>query len=292
MIRSMTGYGSVTQVRGEKSLTIEIRSLNHRYCEINIRLPKKFFFLENALKTKIKSQLLRGKIDVYITYQYTDGSDTNLTYNKALAQRYLQELHKMSNDLLLENDLTLSHVMMLPDMFISEEEDETEEDLEQFIEETLEMAIEKIVDARQTEGQMLAEDILAKLDEIETIAAPLAELEKQSVEEYRQKITDRLNELLQAENIEESRIITEVAFFADRISIDEEIVRLNGHIRHMREVLKDESGIGKKLDFIVQEMNREANTMSSKAVNMEVKNIAIELKNYIEKIREQIQNIE
>lgn len=291
MIKSMTGYGSETLVKHNKNLTVEIRSVNHRYCEINIRLPKKLFFLENAIKNQIKTQLLRGKIDVFINCKQSDGSEENISYNKALAEKYVQELHKMSAELFLENDLSLSKIMLLPDLFVSEEE-EAEDYLEEFILEGVALATNKIKTAREIEGKLLEQDIVLKLSEIESLCGKLPSLEKQSVEEYRVKITEKIKELLQTENIEESRIITEVAFMADRISIDEEIVRLNGHIVHMRKVLQEGEAVGKKLDFIVQEMNREVNTMASKALNLEIKNIAIEMKNGIEKIREQIQNIE
>lgn len=291
MIKSMTGYGSETLVKHNKNLTVDIRSVNHRYCEINIRLPKKLFFLENAIKNQIKTQLLRGKIDVFITCKQSDGSEGSISYNKALAEKYVQELHKMSAELFLENDLSLSKIMLLPDLFVSEEE-EAEDYLEEFILEGVALATNKIKTAREIEGKLLEQDIVLKLSEIESLCGKLPSLEKQSIEEYRVKITEKIKELLQTENIEESRIITEVAFMADRISIDEEIVRLNGHIVHMRKVLQEGEAVGKKLDFIVQEMNREVNTMASKALNLEIKNIAIEMKNGIEKIREQIQNIE
>lgn len=291
MIKSMTGYGSETLVKHNKNLTVDIRSVNHRYCEINIRLPKKLFFLENAIKNQIKTQLLRGKIDVFITCKQSDGSEGSISYNKALAEKYVQELHKMSAELFLENDLSLSKIMLLPDLFVSEEE-AAEDYLEEFILEGVALATNKIKTAREIEGKLLEQDIVLKLSEIESLCGKLPSLEKQSIEEYRVKITEKIKELLQTENIEESRIITEVAFMADRISIDEEIVRLNGHIVHMRKVLQEGEAVGKKLDFIVQEMNREVNTMASKALNLEIKNIAIEMKNGIEKIREQIQNIE
>lgn len=292
MIRSMTGFGAETVVRGNKSLTVEIRSLNHRYCEINIRLPKKLFFLENEIKSQIKEVLLRGKIDVYITYQYADGSDTNIAYNQPLVERYVSEINKMSRDLLLENDLTVTGILGLPDLFISQDEEEEEGFLEDFIKETVGGALQKMIGARQTEGKMLKANILDKLEEIESLSRRLPDLEKQSVQDYRLSLSEKVRDLLSGEDIEESRILTETAIMADKLSIDEEIVRLQGHIMHMRKVLKDEVAIGKKMDFIVQEMNREVNTLCSKSINMEVKNIAIDCKNIIEKIREQVQNIE
>lgn len=292
MIRSMTGYGTETLMKEGKSLTVEIRSLNHRYCEINIRLPKKLFFLENAIKNQIKNSLIRGKIDVYINYQNADGSDVKVTYNKNLAQNYLEELQKMSAELYLENDLSVSKFLKLPDLFISQEEEEDENFLKAFISEAVELALHKIDKARELEGELLKTDIIEKLSDIEKMTLLLPNLEKQSVEQYQKKLEEKLTEILRNESIDQSRIITEVALLADKISIDEEIVRLQGHLVHMQDVLQEGEAIGKKLDFIVQEMNREANTIASKAINMEIKGIAIELKNCIEKIREQIQNIE
>lgn len=292
MIRSMTGFGSETVVQNGKSLTVEIRSVNHRYCEISIKLPKKLYFLENAVRNQLKTQLLRGKIEVFVQYQRTDGLDANISYNKPLAQKYLAELLKMSQDLLLENDLSVSNFFGLPDLFVAEEETEAEESLRELVQTAAKSAAAKVVAARELEGGLLQADILQKTKEIRQQVALLPELEKRSVELYRQRLKERLADLLQAENIDESRIIMETALMADKLSVDEEIVRLQGHLVHFQESLQEETGIGKKLDFIVQEMNREANTIASKSMDMEMKTIAINLKNSIEKIREQVQNIE
>ncbi len=292
MIRSMTGFGSETVVQNGKSLTVEIRSVNHRYCEISIKLPKKLYFLENAVRNQLKTQLLRGKIEVFVQYQRTDGLDANISYNKPLAQKYLAELLKMSQDLLLENDLSVSNFLGLPDLFVAEEETEAEESLRELVQTAAKSAAAKVVAARELEGGLLQADILQKTKEIRQQVALLPELEKRSVELYRQRLKERLADLLQAENIDESRIIMETALMADKLSVDEEIVRLQGHLVHFQEALQEETGIGKKLDFIVQEMNREANTIASKSMDMEMKTIAINLKNSIEKIREQVQNIE
>lgn len=292
MIRSMTGFGSETVVQNGKSLTVEIRSVNHRYCEISIKLPKKLYFLENAVRNQLKTQLLRGKIEVFVQYQRTDGLDANISYNKPLAQKYLAELLKMSQDLLLENDLSVSNFLVLPDLFVAEEETEAEESLRELVQTAAKSAAAKVVASRELEGGLLQADILQKTKEIRQQVALLPELEKRSVELYRQRLKERLADLLQAENIDESRIIMETALMADKLSVDEEIVRLQGHLVHFQEALQEETGIGKKLDFIVQEMNREANTIASKSVDMEMKTIAINLKNSIEKIREQVQNIE
>ena len=182
--------------------------------------------------------------------------------------------------------------MHLPDLFLTDEASEEEDFLESFVADAVETAVGKVVSSREMEGEMLQADIIKKLDEIESCSKPLRQLEQESIEDYRIRLTEKVSELLQGEGIDESRILTETAIMADRLSIDEEIVRLQGHLAHMRSALMEEVGVGKKLDFIVQEMNREVNTISSKAIRMEIKNIAIELKNIIEKIREQIQNIE
>jgi len=288
----MTGFGSETLIRNGKSLTVEIRSVNHRYCEINIKLPKKLYFLENGIRNQLKQKLLRGKVEVFVQYQQADGLDANISYNKPLAERYLAELLKMSQELFLENDLSVSKFLTLPDLFRAEEEDEAEEFLEELALAATEAAANKVVVARELEGSLLQADILKKTEEIRALVSLLPELEKRSVELYRQRLKERLFELLQTENIDESRIVMETALMADKLSIDEEIVRLQGHLVHLQEVLREESGIGKKLDFIVQEMNRETNTIASKSADMEIKNITINLKNSIEKIREQVQNIE
>ncbi len=292
MIRSMTGFGSETQIKNGKSMTVEIRSLNHRYCEITMRLPKKLYFLENKVKNQLKNKLLRGKLEVFVQYQNAEGEATNISYNRPLAQKYLSELLKMSQELYLENDLSISKFLTLPELFLSEEETEADEFLEEFVAEVTEAAADKVIVARALEGSILQDDIFHKLAEIHSQISLLPALEKRSVELYRQRLTDRLNELLQGEAVEQSRIITETAIMADRLAVDEEIVRLSGHTVHLEDVLKEGGAVGKKLDFIVQEMNREVNTIASKSIDMEMKNIAIGLKTSIEKIREQIQNIE
>ena len=292
MIRSMTGFGSETLIRDGRSLTVEIRSVNHRYCEMTIKLPKKLYFLENAIRNQLKQKLLRGKIEVFVQYQRADGLSADISYNKPLAERYLAELLKMSQELFLENDLSVSKFLALPDLFLAEEETEAEEFLEEMVLTATAVAADKIVAARELEGSLLQADILKKIEEIRAQVSLLPELEKRSVELYRQRLKDRLTELLQAENIDESRIVMETALMADKLSVDEEIVRLQGHLIHLQDVLNEETGIGKKLDFVVQEMNRETNTIASKSVDMEIKNITINLKNMIEKVREQVQNIE
>lgn len=292
MIKSMTGFGRCEIQKESRRFTVELKSVNHRYLDVNIRMPKKLNFFETAIRTLLKSYANRGKVDIFITYEDLSQTQVSVKYNAALAAEYLKYLKQMEEEFGLENDIRVSTLSRYPEVFTMEEQSEDEEELWNGLKEALEGAFTQFVETRKTEGENLKKDILSKLDLLEEQIVFIEERSPQIIAQYREKLEDKMKELLADTQIEESRIAAEVILFADKICTDEEVVRLKSHIQHMRNTLEEKEGIGRKLDFIAQEMNREANTILSKANDLEVSNHAISLKTEIEKIREQIQNIE
>ena len=292
MIKSMTGFGRCEIQKESRKFTVELKSVNHRYLDVNIRMPKKLNFFETAIRTLLKSYANRGKIDIFITYEDISQAQVSVKYNAALAAEYLKYLRQMEEEFGLENDVRVSTLSRYPEVFTMEEQSEDGEELWNGLKEALEGAFGQFVETRKAEGENLKKDILSKLDSLEKEIVFVEERSPQIVAEYRAKLEDKMKELLADTQIEDSRIAAEVILFADKICTDEEVVRLKSHIQHMRNTLEEKEGIGRKLDFIAQEMNREANTILSKANDLEVSNHAITLKTEIEKIREQIQNIE
>ena len=292
MIKSMTGFGRCEIQKESRKFTVELKSVNHRYLDVNIRMPKKLNFFETAIRTLLKSYANRGKIDIFITYEDISQAQVSVKYNAALAAEYMKYLRQMEEEFGLENDVRVSTLSRYPEVFTMEEQSEDEEEMWNGLKEALEGAFGQFVETRKAEGENLKKDILSKLDSLEKEIVFVEERSPQIVAEYRAKLEDKMKELLADTQIEDSRIAAEVILFADKICTDEEVVRLKSHIQHMRNTLEEKEGIGRKLDFIAQEMNREANTILSKANDLEVSNHAITLKTEIEKIREQIQNIE
>lgn len=292
MIKSMTGFGRCEVQKDSRKFTVELKSVNHRYLDVNIRMPKKLNFFETAIRNLLKSYANRGKVDIFITYEDLSQAQVAVKYNAVLAGEYLKYLKQMEEEFGLENDIRVSTLSRYPEVFTMEEQSEDEEELWNGLKEALEGAFGQFVRTRQTEGENLKRDILAKLDRLNELTAHIEERSPQIVSEYRAKLEEKMKELLADTQIEESRIAAEVILFADKICTDEEVVRLKSHISHMRNTLDEKDEIGRKLDFIAQEMNREANTILSKANDIEVSDYAISLKTEIEKIREQIQNIE
>ncbi|HJA82148.1 MAG TPA: YicC family protein [Candidatus Mediterraneibacter intestinipullorum] len=292
MIKSMTGFGRCGIQKGSRKYTVELKSVNHRYLDVNIRMPKKLNFFETAIRTLLKTYANRGKVDIFITYEDLSQSQVSVKYNAALAAEYLKYLKQMEKEFGLENDVRVSTLSRYPEVFTMEEQSEDEEELWNELKEALEGAFFQFVETRKAEGGNLKKDILSKLAFLEEQIAFIEERSPQIIAEYRAKLEDKVKELLADTQIEEGRIAAEVILFADKICTDEEVVRLKSHIRHMRNTLEEKEGIGRKLDFIAQEMNREANTILSKANDLEVSDRAISLKTEVEKIREQIQNIE
>ncbi len=292
MIKSMTGFGRCEVQKDSRKFTVELKSVNHRYLDVNIRMPKKLNFFETAIRTLLKSYANRGKVDIFITYEDLSQTQVSVKYNAALAAEYMKYLKQMEEEFGLENDVRVSTLSRYPEVFTMEEQSEDEEELWNGLKEALEGAFTQFVETRKTEGENLKKDITSKLDLLSEQIGFIEERSPQIVAEYRAKLEDKMKELLADTQIEESRIASEVILFADKICTDEEVVRLKSHISHMRNTLEEKDEIGRKLDFIAQEMNREANTILSKANDIEVSDRAISLKTEIEKIREQIQNIE
>lgn len=292
MIKSMTGYGRSELADSSRKLTVELKSVNHRYLDMNIKMPKKLGFFEAAIRSLLKTYIQRGKVDVFITYEDYTQNDVSLKYNRELAAEYLNYLREMSRDFGLEDDIRVSNLSRYPEVFTMEEQTVDEEELWSVLEKTVREAAEKFVSARELEGEHLKDDLIHKLDALDAKVDLVEKRSPEVVAAYREKLELRLHELLEEVQIDESRLAAEVILFADKICNDEETVRLHSHIHSMKTVLEEGAGIGRKLDFIAQEMNREANTILSKSSDLEVSNLAIDLKTEIEKVREQIQNIE
>ena len=292
MIKSMTGFGRCEIQKESRKFTVELKSVNHRYLDVNIRMPKKLNFFETAIRTLLKQYANRGKVDIFISCEDLSQQQMMLKYNAALAAEYMRYFRQMSEEFHITNDVKVSALSHYPEVLTMEEQTEDEEILWSGLKEALEGAFGQFVETRVLEGSHLKEDILQKLSGMESLVEQVEARSPQIVAEYRAKLEEKVKELLADAQVEESRIAAEVILFADKICTDEEVVRLKSHIAHMRNTLEESEGIGRKLDFIAQEMNREANTILSKANDLEVSNYAIGLKTEIEKIREQIQNIE
>lgn len=292
MLKSMTGFGRSEAVNEKRKITVEIKSVNHRYLDMNIRLPKKLGFFEAGIRNVLKHYISRGKVDVFISYEDYSQSNVSIKYNETIANEYMNHFEAMSKQFGIANDVTVSFLAKCPEVLTLEEQSFDEEELFGFIESAVKEAAQHFVESRENEGAHLKQDLFMKLDEIKAGVQILEERGPEMLKEYRQRIYDKVGELLQDVKVDEGVLATEITIYADKICIDEESVRLKSHIETMKKTLESGDNIGRKLDFIAQEMNREANTMLSKANDLTISNIAIDLKTGIEKIREQIQNIE
>lgn len=292
MIKSMTGFGRCEVAENNRKFTVEMKSVNHRYLDVNIKMPKKLNFFETAIRTELKKYISRGKVDIFITYEDFSESNTSVRYNREVAAEYLKYLDQMAEEFQLDNDVRVSTLSKYPEVFTMEEQTIDEEELWKELEKAIVGASRGFVQTRITEGEHLKEDLIGKLNGMLKLVDFISERSPQILEEYHEKLTMKVRELLEDTQIDESRLLTEVAILADKICVDEEVVRLRSHIETTRNVLTEGGSIGRKLDFIAQEMNREANTILSKANDLQISNCAIELKTEIEKVREQIQNIE
>lgn len=292
MIKSMTGFGRCEIAGNNRKFTVEMKSVNHRYLDVNIRMPKKLNFFESAIRSELKKYISRGKVDVFVSYEDYAENKSSVRYNSDLAGEYLKYLRQMAEEFGLEDDIRVSTLSKYPDVFVMEEQGADEEELWKELQRAVAGAAEGFVATRVEEGKRLKEDLTAKLDGIFKLVDFVEERSPRVAEEYQAKIEDKVRELLREAPIDENRILTEVAVFADHICVDEEAVRLRSHVETTRAALSEGGSVGRKLDFIAQEMNREANTILSKANDLEISNCAIELKTEIEKVREQIQNIE
>ncbi len=292
MIKSMTGFGRYEYADEKRKFTVEIKSVNHRYLDVNIKMPKKLNFFESSIRNLLKEYMERGKVDLYITYEDYTEDNYSLRYNASLAGEYLKYLRQMAEEYGLDDDIRVSTLSRYPDVFVMEEQSIDEKELWSGLEKAIRGACEMFVASRIGEGENLKNDLMAKLDKMLSYVDYIEERSPVIMKEYRARLEDKIQEILGDRQIDESRIATEVTIYADKICVDEEMVRLRSHIQATKDALAEGDGVGRKLDFIAQEMNREANTTLSKANNLEIADVGINLKTDIEKVREQIQNIE
>lgn len=292
MLKSMTGFGRCEIVTNEYKISVEMKAVNHRYLDLSIKMPKKFNYFEARIRNLLKNHIHRGKVDIFIIYEdYTDNM-LCLNYNNTLAAEYMSCFKKMEEQFGISNDIKVSHLARMPEVLTMEQMPEDENHMWNLLAQALEESARKFVAARLCEGENLKEDMLVKLDAMLEMVSYIEERSPKLIAEYRGKLEDKVKDLLSNTMIDDGRIAAEVTIYADKICVDEEIVRLRSHIEQTKSELKGGGTIGRKLDFIAQEMNREANTILSKANDLLVSDKAIALKTEIEKVREQIQNIE
>ena len=292
MIKSMTGFGRCEKVTEEYKLSVEMKAVNHRYLDMSIKMPKKFNYFEAGIRNLLKNDIQRGKVDVFINYEDYTENKMSLKYNASLAAEYMEYFKKMEEQFGIANDIKVSVLSRMPEVLTMEEVPDDEDSMWKILSEVVEEAADSFVESRVREGEHLKNDLLGKLDYMLEQVAFIEERSPRVVAEYRMKLEEKVHELLESASIDEGRIATEVTIFADKICVDEETVRLRSHIEHTRKELLAGGSVGRKLDFIAQEMNREANTILSKSSDLIISNIAIDLKTEIEKIREQVQNVE
>lgn len=292
MMKSMTGFGRCELTKDSRKLTIEMKSVNHKYLDVNIKMPKKFSIFESSMRSVLKEYAVRGKIDIFVSYEDLSGTDTSLKFNKNLAGEYLKYFREMEETFGLKNDISVLALSKCPEVLTMEDEALDEEEMWKLTEETFRKACEQFVSARELEGRNLYRDLTQKLEQLKDTVDCVEKRSPQVLHDYRKKLEDKMHEIFEDRQIDDTRIAAEVILFADKMCVDEEVVRLKSHIMNMQNEMSQGNANGRKMDFIAQEMNREANTILSKANNLEVTNYAIELKTEIEKIREQIQNIE
>ena len=292
MIKSMTGFGRGEYAGETLKFIVEIKSVNHRYLDANVRIPKEYAFMDTSIRSEIKKYLGRGKVDVFVTYQIIGDVNYDLQFNEHLAQEYVDAYERMAQRFNLTNDLTAARLGAQPEIFRLKEDSMNEEEVWSILRTALDTALEMLVETRTAEGVNLKKDMNAKLDVLKASVEKIETRYPEILAAYENRLKEKIADILGDNQIDESRLAAEVVLFADKLATDEETVRLKSHIDAMKKELEKGSDIGRKLDFIAQEMNREANTILSKANDLETSNIAIDLKTGIEKIREQVQNIE
>ena len=291
MLRSMTGFGHCEYTENDITFTVEIKTVNHRYSDIFLRMPKQLSVFEEKIRSLTSAKIQRGKIDIYITYDNKSSSFQEVMLDERLAEAYCETLRKISDNLGLRDDISATSLARFPDILKVEKQDNNEE-IGKILEKAFNLALEELLHMRMREGEKLKEALLNNLSVVEKFIEKIREKAPLVVKEYKLKLEARLSELIDLQRVDPARIATKVALYADKCSIDEELVRLQSHIMQMREMLNEGSPVGKKADFLIQEMNREVNTIGSKASDLDITRNVVELKSEIEKIREQIQNIE
>lgn len=292
MLRSMTGYGRSQKILNGRDILVEIRSVNHRYFEYSSRIPRVYNYIDDKLKTLLKTGISRGKVEISVNVNNIEGKDALIAVNSGIAAGYVEALRGIAGELSLQDDLKLSNLLRLPDVFNVQKAPDDEEQIWNDVSEVVTEALERFVEMRRVEGEKLCNDVTEKAELILDMVSKVEELSPLTVENYRNRLYAKLSEVLENKEIDQQRIVTEAAIFAEKVAVDEETVRLRSHISQLKSMLESDEAIGRKLDFIVQEMNREVNTIGSKAQDLNITKLVVDMKAEIEKIREQIQNIE
>lgn len=292
MINSMTGFGRERKILNNREIIVEVRSVNNRFCEFSARTPRNYGYLDERLKALFKSQITRGKVEVSVSIYKQEGADAEIAINKTIAEGYIKALRSVKDEFALADDLSLSSIMRLPDVFTVVKTEDDEEEIWRDVSEVANGALALFLEMRKTEGAKLYDDVLSRLAAIEENVAKIEDRSPKVNDEYRDRLFAKLQEVLQDTNIDEQRVLTEAAIFADKTAVDEETVRLRSHIAQFRGLLEAKEPVGRKLDFLVQELNREVNTIGSKCQDITITKMVVDMKAEIEKIREQIQNIE
>ena len=291
-MKSMTGYGRARQVLHGRTVTVELRAVNHRYLDCTVKAPRQFGFLDDAVKKAAAARIARGKTEIYVSVETDEGGDLSVTVNHALAERYLAALRELSEKYGLRDDVTVMSLAKLPDVLGSERIEQDADELTQDVLTVFAEACDGFDQMREREGEKLAEDVRNRASVIETLVGEVEKRSPERVAEYREKLLARMREVLESTDIDETRIVTEAAIYADKTAVDEETVRLRSHLAQLDEMLASELTVGRKLDFLIQEFNREANTIGSKCSDLEISRWVVDIKAEIEKIREQVQNVE
>lgn len=292
MVKSMTGYGRAQELIGGMDITVELRAVNHRYYEFSSRLPRMCGFLDDKLKAMLQGSISRGKVEANVTISYAEGKDAVIAVNKSVAKGYIDALNAANEELGLRNDLALSQLLRLPDVFNVQKATQDEDEIWNAVRSAAQIALDSFMLMRSAEGERMLADVSGRLSAIEEMVSFIEEKAPLMAESYRNRLYSKLCEVLSDKSVDEQRILTEAAIFSERVAVDEETVRMRSHIAQFRGLLEQDIPVGRKLDFLIQEMNREINTIGSKAQDLEITRTVVDVKSEIEKIREQIQNIE
>lgn len=292
MLKSMTGYGRSEAVVGSKKITVEIKSVNHRFSDYNIKVPRQYSYLEEYVRKMISESVSRGKIDVYINIETQGEADKIITVNKELAGNYISAMRELCTEYGLKDDLTLSSLVSFSDIFSSELKRDDEDELWKNVSSVIQPALEAFISMREREGSRIEEDLAARVEYMTELVKEIDRRSPETVKEYQEKLYAKIHELLDEQSIDESRILTETAIFADKVAVNEETVRLFSHFDEFKEIINSGEPAGRRLDFLIQEINREVNTIGSKASDLDIAKTVVTLKGEVEKLREQVQNIE
>ncbi len=292
MVRSMTGYGRARETRNKRDITVEVRSVNNRFLDCSVKMPRAYIFAEDAIKARVQKSISRGKIDVFVTVDTSAADVAVVTINESLAKGYYDALVRLHDTFSLEDDISATALARFPDVLSVTKAEEDLNTISEDICAVLDLALNAYNQMRSTEGKKLADDILGRISSIEDVVGRVEERSPQTVAAYRERLEAKMREVLQSTTIDESRILTEAAIFADKVAVDEETVRLRSHISQLRDMLCSDEPVGRKLDFLIQEVNRECNTIGSKCNDLQITRDVVGMKAEVEKIREQVQNIE